>query len=174
MREIKINTDASVMIWMADSTDHITGKTGLTLTITLSKDGGAFAAATPTITERGNGWYNVSLTNAASHTNTLGELVVRATATGADPGEKTVNIVEHTAADIYNAMMDAGAEVTTLPGSAGSLHNKMVAVYQGMFHKRTVNKTTKVYTLYKANGTDTWVTGAVDDDGTTWSVGSMS
>lgn len=174
MREIKTNTDANVMIWMADSTDHITGKTGLTLTITLSKDGGAFAAATPTVTERGNGWYNVALTNAASHTNTLGELVVRATATGADPGEKTVVIVEHTAAEVYNAIMDPGAELSSVPGATGSLHDKMIAAFQYCYHKREVNKTTLTHTIYKVNDSSVFGSGSVADDGTVWTKGRMS
>jgi hypothetical protein len=68
---------------MTDSTDHITGKTGLTLTITASKNGAAFAAISPTVTERGDGWYSLALTTA--HTDTLGDFVVHVTASGADP-----------------------------------------------------------------------------------------
>ena len=80
MRELKQSTAANVMVFMADSTDHITGKTGLTLTVTLSKDGGAFASITPTVTERTSGWYNIAH---SAHTDTV-RLVVRATGTGAD------------------------------------------------------------------------------------------
>jgi hypothetical protein len=61
----------------------VTGLTGATLTITLSKDGAAFASISPTVTERGTGWYNVALTTA--HTDTLGDFVLRATAASADP-----------------------------------------------------------------------------------------
>src|SRR3954464_13262830 len=80
---LKQSTARNRMILMVDSSDHITGKTGLTLTITASKDGAAFASISPTVTERGNGWYNVALTS--SHTDTLGDLAVHITATGADP-----------------------------------------------------------------------------------------
>ena len=73
----------NLMILMVDSADHVTGKTGLTLTLTLSKDGGAFASISPTVTERGSGWYSVALTS--SHTDTAGDLVLHATSTGADP-----------------------------------------------------------------------------------------
>ena len=73
----------NLMILMVDSADHVTGKTGLTLTLTLSKDGGAFASISPTVTERGSGWYSVALTS--SHTDTAGDLVLHATGTGADP-----------------------------------------------------------------------------------------
>lgn len=64
------------MVWIIDgayscyswhgkcpSISYVTGKTGLTLTITASKDGAAFGAITPTVTERGNGWYNLALTS---------------------------------------------------------------------------------------------------------------
>lgn len=97
MREIKQSTAFNAMVFMADSTDHVTGKTGLTLTVTASKDGGAFASITPTAIERGNGWYNLAGTS--SHSDTLGDLVVRATATGADAGERVLNVVANVEAD---------------------------------------------------------------------------
>ncbi len=112
MREIKQSATANVMVFMADSTDHITGKTGLTLAVTISKDGAAFASITPTVTERGNGWYNVAL--ATGDTGTTGDLVVRATATGADPGERTLNVVANVEADTYGRIGAAGAGLTAL------------------------------------------------------------
>lgn len=69
-------------VFMVDSSDHVTGKTGLTLTITTSKAGAAFASITPTVTELGNGWYSLALTT--SHTDTLGDLAFHITASGAD------------------------------------------------------------------------------------------
>ena len=50
-------------VLMVDSADHVTGKTGLTLTITASKNAAAFASVSPTVTERGSGWYNIALTS---------------------------------------------------------------------------------------------------------------
>lgn len=84
------------MVMMVDSTDHVTGKTGLTLTITASKDGGAFGSIAPTVTERGNGWYNLALT--ASHTDTLGDLALHITGTAADPTDMVI-LVEGGATD---------------------------------------------------------------------------
>lgn len=119
MSQLKQSTARDKMIFMTDSADHVTGKTGLTLTLTLSKNGGAFTSISPTVTERGNGWYSLALTS--SHTDTLGDFVVRATATGADaadipwevvaglPGETvTLAAVTHTGAVIPT--------VTTLTG----------------------------------------------------------
>jgi hypothetical protein len=80
---LKQSTARNKDVLMVDSADHITGKTGLTLAITAGKDGGAFASISPTVTERGNGWYTIALT--AAHTDTLGDLKLHITAAGADP-----------------------------------------------------------------------------------------
>lgn len=80
---LKQSTTRNLMVFLTDSTDHVTGKTGASLTITLSKNGAAFGSITPTVTERGDGWYNLALTT--SHTDTLGDLVLHVTASGADP-----------------------------------------------------------------------------------------
>lgn len=83
MRSLQQSSAYALMVFMTDSADHIAGKAGLTLTITASKAGAAFASITPTVTERGNGWYSLALTTA--HTDTLGDLAIRCTAAGADP-----------------------------------------------------------------------------------------
>jgi hypothetical protein len=80
---LKQSTARNLMVFLTSSTDHVTGLTGATLAITISKDGAAFASISPTVTERGNGWYSIALTTA--HTDTLGDFVLRATASGADP-----------------------------------------------------------------------------------------
>lgn len=99
MTEIKQSTARNEMVFMASSQDHISGATGLTLTITASKDGAAFASISPTVTERGNGWYNLALTS--SHTDTLGNLCLHITATGADPADVKLNVVANIEADTY-------------------------------------------------------------------------
>src|SRR5574343_507575 len=91
MQEVKQSTNRNVMVFMTDSSDHVSGKTGLTLTITASKDGAAFASISPTVTERGNGWYNVALTT--SHTDTLGDLALHVTSAGADATDKLLVVV---------------------------------------------------------------------------------
>lgn len=82
---LKQSTARNLLVFMTDSADHVTGKASLTLTITASKDGGAFAAISPAVTERGNGWYSLALTTA--HTDTLGDLALHVTASGADPSD---------------------------------------------------------------------------------------
>lgn len=97
MRAVKQSTARNVMVFMTDSADHITGKTGLTLTITASKNGAAFASITPTVTERGSGWYNLALT--ASHLDTLGDFALHVTGTGADPSDLAFEVIAYDPAD---------------------------------------------------------------------------
>lgn len=89
-RVIKQSTTYPLMVFMSDSADHITGKTSLTLTITASKAGAAFASISPTVTERGSGWYNIDLTT--THTNTIGDLSLHITASGADAVDMVVQV----------------------------------------------------------------------------------
>lgn len=90
------------MILMVDDTDHVTGKTGISpLAVDISKDGAAFVTETGnvTVTERTNGWYNIAVTT--THTNTLGDFIIRATGTDADPGERICVVVENIESDTY-------------------------------------------------------------------------
>ena len=90
MRLLHKAAAVNVMVLMVDSTDHVTGKTGLTLTITASKNGAAFASITPTVTERGDGWYSIAIT--AAHTDTEGDLALHITGSGADPSDVLMNV----------------------------------------------------------------------------------
>ena len=77
------DTARNLMVLMVQASDHLTGLASLTLTITASKDGAAFASISPTVTDRGNGWYNLALTS--SHTDTAGDLALHITGSSADP-----------------------------------------------------------------------------------------
>jgi hypothetical protein len=76
---------------MTDVADHISGKTGLTLTVQLSKSGAAFSTITPTVVERGSGRYAITLTS--TDTNTLNGLDMQVTAPGADPTDTHDQVV---------------------------------------------------------------------------------
>lgn len=91
MRLLKQSTARNVMVFMSDATDRALGKAGLTLTITASKDGGAFASISPTVTDRGSGFYNLALTT--SHTDTLGDLALHITGSGADATDTVMQVV---------------------------------------------------------------------------------
>jgi hypothetical protein len=169
VRSIKQSAAANVMLFVTDSADHISGKTGLTLTVTASKDGAAFASISPTVTERANGWYNVALTT--SHTDTLGDLVIRATASGADPAERLLDVVAYDPADAADlglsaltaGVMDtgtaqAGAASTITLKSATSItldSNSVIMLTGGTGAGQTgrvssYNGTTKVATMTTA------------------------
>lgn len=64
------------------SSDHITGATGLTPTVTISKNGGAFASPSGAVTEIANGWYKIA--GNATDTGTLGALIVHVSVATAD------------------------------------------------------------------------------------------
>lgn len=87
------STAYTIAVFMTDSTDHVTGKTGAsgTMAVTASKNGGAFASISPTISELSNGWYTLALTT--THTNTLGDLALHITGTGCDPSDMVVQII---------------------------------------------------------------------------------
>lgn len=118
MRLLHKSAAANVMVFMTDSTDHVTGKTGLTLTCTLSKDGAAFASISPTVTERGDGWYNIALT--AAMTDTEGDLALHITSSGADPTDtlSNVNVLEQMLRN--KRVLDATTGIETIYDDSGS------------------------------------------------------
>lgn len=73
---------SDIPFFMVDAVDHVTAKTGLTITAQVSKDAGAFAAAAGTAAEVGNGIYQFDATAADM---TADVVVFRFTGTGADP-----------------------------------------------------------------------------------------
>jgi hypothetical protein len=112
VRILKQSTAYSLTVFMADSSDHITGKTGLTLTITASKAGAAFASISPTVTELASGWYKLALTT--SHTDTLGDLALHVTGTGADPSDLVMQVTANILGDTLPS------NVTQFGGSNGT------------------------------------------------------
>jgi hypothetical protein len=99
------------------SSDHITGATGKTPTVTLSKNGGAFAAAAGAITEVANGIYKVAAN--ATDANTLGPLRLFATAAGCDQVDECFEVVAYNP-DV-SANLGLGSLPTPAPGAAGGL-----------------------------------------------------
>lgn len=76
-KNVQLNNFAFLMV---DSTDFATPETGLTVSGTVSKDGGVFAALTNSVSEVGNGIYVVTVTATEMNADTV---VLRFTATGA-------------------------------------------------------------------------------------------
>ncbi len=80
---LKSSSSYPCMFLMIDSGDHVTGKTGLSPTVTISKSGGSFASPSGSVTEISSGWYKVA--GNATDSNTDGPLLLHATGSGADP-----------------------------------------------------------------------------------------
>lgn len=117
MRLLKKSTARDILVFMTDDSDHVTGKTGLTLTITASKNAAAFAAITPTVTERGNGWYKLALT--AAHTDTVGDFALHITGTDADPADVLCQVSAYLLDDIAakTNLINAGGSIPVPVGS---------------------------------------------------------
>lgn len=106
------STTYPIVFMMVDSTDHITGETGLTPTVTISKNGGSYGAAAGAVSEIANGIY--ALAGNATDRNTLGELWVHADGgAGVDKSDFKVDIVSHDPyGDLAAILEDTG---TTIP-----------------------------------------------------------
>ena len=91
-RILKNTALSNFMFLMVDSTDHVTSKTGLTITATRSIDGAAFAACANSATEVSAGIYKIDL--AAADLN--GDVItLRFSGTAAD--DRFITIVTQTA-----------------------------------------------------------------------------
>jgi hypothetical protein len=112
------STAQNILFFMTDSADHITGKTGLTPTVTISKNGGAFASPSGAVSAVGNGWYQVA--GNATDSGTNGPLLLHATSAGADPCDLFVGQVVP-----FDPLDAVRLGLTSLPnvniGSAGGL-----------------------------------------------------
>ena len=129
LRSILQNSTAGFYVFASDSTTPTSGKTGLTMTVTLSKAGGTANSVSPTITEIGNGLYWIA--PIAAHRDTLGEIAWQFSASGAIIAprlEKVVAVNDQVAAfganttapdnstigSIYSVIQLTDADVATL------------------------------------------------------------
>jgi len=109
---------------IVQSADHVTGLTGATVTVAISKAGGAFGAPSggATATEIANGWYKIPLS--ATDTNTLGALAFHCTAaTLGDPTDFVDQVYDVLAANALKVngtaqtARDLGASVLLSAGT---------------------------------------------------------
>lgn len=114
------STNYPMVFFLTDAVDHTTGKTGLTPVVTLSKNGGTFAAAVGAVSELGSGWY--VLDGNATDRNTLGPLIVHAEGTGADPADLSCEIVTY---DPYNTLTIVGTDANAAHFYAQSADGKL-------------------------------------------------
>ncbi len=124
------------------TSDHLTGATGKTVAVTISKNGAAFgnpSGGATNATEIGNGWYYVDLTT--TDTGTLGPLIVRGTAASCDPTETPhtvavpaqVNLVsingDTAAATVLGALVsdESGANIQTFWANGGNINGETLS-----------------------------------------------
>ncbi len=117
---LKQSTAVNITVLMVDSADHISGKTGLTLTIYATKAAGTPGAITPTVTQVDStnvpGIYKLALTS--SHTDTLGELQLHITSTGADPTDIKWQVSTYLPGESVTLQTDQAVNVTKINGTA--------------------------------------------------------
>lgn len=91
------STAQPLLFLLVQSSDHITGLTGASPTVKLGKSGGIGASPSGTVTEIDStnlpGWYKVA--GNATDTNTLGPLVLHASAASGDPVDVEYEVVAY-------------------------------------------------------------------------------
>lgn len=124
MRILKQSSTAQPLVFkMVLTSDHLSPSTGLTPTVTLSKNGGAFSAAAGTVTEIANGWYKVA--GNATDTGTLGPLVLHATGTSSDASDVVFDVVA------YDPQDGVHLGITALPNAAAAAANGLLTFGTG-------------------------------------------
>lgn len=104
------------------SSDHISAATGLSPTVTLSKNGASFASPSGAVTEVGSGWYKIA--GNATDTGTLGPLLLHATGTGADPTDDRHEVVAFDPDDAVRLGLTALPSVAA--GATGGLARQVL------------------------------------------------
>lgn len=128
MMEIKQSTATLALVfYMVDDADGITPKTGLSPTVTLSKNGGAFASPAGAVSEISGGFYKVAPNSTDS--NTLGMLALKATASGAVPVAMAYLVVANIASDTISEIISLDGVVDSgFAGLATDIGNSELAV----------------------------------------------
>lgn len=179
MQRKQSNATYHLFFFMVDDTDHITGKTGLSPTVTISKNGASFGSPSGAVSEVGSGWYKVA--GHATDSNTLGTLLLHATATGADPIDKEYEIVVFDPFDLSDVIHDAVvealvtdtyAEPSSVPPATTSLKNKIGWQYMLSRNKLTQSSSQQVV-RNDADSSDV-ATAAVADNGTVFTRGEYT
>ena len=107
------------MFMMIESADHITALTGATVTVNISKNGGAFGAAAGAVAEVSSGWYSVTLSTV--DTGTAGDLAYHCTATSGDATDFVDQVADPAVATL-------GANLVNIAGSAVSTSSAQLGV----------------------------------------------
>lgn len=108
------STEMPLIFNLVSSTDHVTPLTGATATVVISKNGASFGSPSGSVSEIGDGWYEVAAN--ATDTGTKGVLIVHATATGADASDTRYLVVA------YDPLTTGAGGVVTVGTGTGQLN----------------------------------------------------
>lgn len=145
-------------LWAGNLSNVKTGASwaaGGNTVLQVSKDGSAFSTLSNIPTEIGNGWYSVVLT-ASEMTADIVLISLNANA-GAQATLMKINTYK---------------ELSSAPNVNDTLLQKLQAVWQYLFLKRTVTATQE--TMLKSDGSTTLTTATLSDNGTTFTKGANS
>ncbi len=106
-----------IVFAMVQSGDHVSALTGAAPTVTVSRNGGAFAAPAGAVSEIGSGWYK--LVPAAADVSTNGALILHAAASGGDPADVRCQVVAFNPYD--SGRLGLSALPASAAGAAGGL-----------------------------------------------------
>lgn len=112
-----------LVFFMVQSADHLTGLTGASPTVTVSKNGAAFASPAGAVAEIGNGWYKVA--GNATDTGTLGPIALHATAASGDPTDDRYDCVA------YNPQSGTNLGLSALPTANPNASNGLATLGVG-------------------------------------------
>ncbi len=117
------------------ASDHITGATGKTVTVTIAKnDSGGFVVPAGNIVELGNGVYQVA--PAAADASVLGPLSLHATAASCDPVDEDFVVVN------YNPQITVSQPIT-----AGATEGTFADLYGQQLNIELSSSSTQLFTL---------------------------
>lgn len=164
----QLTTNHPIPFLMTLASDHVTGATGLTPKVTISKDGSAvFATASGAVVEMASGLY--AWQGSAWDRDTLGSLSMIATAAGVDTSYKEIAIIPDDPFNNFgNNIFDLGAGVETgwtlrqlnrelLAGQVGNvgLSGVVVGASGTVIIKNPAGTKTRIVALCDASGSRT-------------------
>jgi hypothetical protein len=157
---------------LVSSADGVTGVTGASPTVVISKNGGSFAAPSGAVSEIGNGWYKLAAN--ATDSNTLGKLILHATATGALPSDTIYQVVAFDPEDAQRLGLASlpGSGTAAAPGAAMDLiespnQSALAAIAAALFDLSSGVETTLTF-RQAMRGITAVLLGTSTDDGTTF------
>lgn len=133
------------------------------LTFLLSKDGGSFVSPSNAPVDVSGGRGYVDLTTSEMNADVICFSFYKGTYTGNPATTTAANMIV-----IYTTI----SELSAAPTLNSSISDKITAIFQYLFFKRTV--TSSQEKLYKSDGTTVLATGELSDDGTIFSKGEPS